>query len=113
MEWALNQSDPENWLALDSQQEQLSLIEENDNEFKAWLDKYKYWDRFPEQSQQDYRIKAENFLSKLESRLQQNTYLLAIKFAWLILLSFHLLDSLHLLISLGLINPITPQFSAG
>lgn len=75
MEWALNQSDPENWLALDSQQEQLSLIEENDNEFKAWLDKYKYWDRFPEQSQQDYRIKAENFLSKLESRLQKNSYL--------------------------------------
>jgi glutathione S-transferase len=75
MEWALKQSDPENWLALDCQKEQLSLIEENDNEFKDWLDKYKYWDRFPEHSQQDYRSKAENFLSKLEWRLQQNTYL--------------------------------------
>jgi glutathione S-transferase len=76
MRWALSQSDPENWLALDSQQEQSILIEENDNEFKGWLDKYKYWDRYPEQSQQDYRIKAENFLSTLELRLQQNSYLL-------------------------------------
>ena len=76
MRWALSQSDPENWLALDSQQEQSTLIEENDNEFKGWLDKYKYWGRYPEQSQQDYRIKAENFLSALELRLQQNSYLL-------------------------------------
>lgn len=76
MRWALSQSDPENWLAVDSQQEQSTLIEENDNEFKGWLDKYKYWDRYPEQSQQDYRIKAENFLSTLELRLQQNSYLL-------------------------------------
>jgi len=76
MRWALSQSDPENWLALDSQQEQSTLIEENDNEFKGWLDKYKYWDRYPEQSQQDYRMKAENFLSTLELRLQQNSYLL-------------------------------------
>ena len=75
MSWALNQSDPEDWLAFDSQQEHSTLIEENDNEFKGWLDKYKYWDRFPQQSQQEYRIKAENFLSKLEQRLQQNTYL--------------------------------------
>lgn len=76
MRWALSQSDPENWLAVDTQQEQSTLIEENDNEFKGWLDKYKYWGRYPEQSQQDYRIKAENFLSALELRLQQNSYLL-------------------------------------
>lgn len=76
MRWALSQSDPENWLALHSQQEQSTLIDENDNEFKQWLDKYKYWDRYPEQSQQDYRKKAEKFLSNLELRLQHNSYLL-------------------------------------
>ncbi|MGB0459238.1 MAG: glutathione S-transferase [Porticoccaceae bacterium] len=76
MRWALSQSDPENWLASDSQQEQSTLIDENDNEFKQWLDKYKYWDRYPEQSQQDYRKKAEKFLSNLELRLQHNSYLL-------------------------------------
>ena len=75
MRWALDQSDPENWLGFDNQREHSTLIEQNDNEFKDWLDKYKYWDRFPQQSQQDYRVKAENFLLKLEQRLQQNTYL--------------------------------------
>ncbi|MDA7826025.1 glutathione S-transferase [Porticoccaceae bacterium] len=75
MRWALNQSDPENWLGFDNQREHSTLIEQNDNEFKDWLDKYKYWDRFPQQSQQDYRVKAENFLLKLEQRLQQNAYL--------------------------------------
>jgi glutathione S-transferase len=75
MAWALEKSDPDNWLALDLQSQQ-RLIEENDNQFKAWLDKYKYWDRFPEQSQQDYRSQAEKFISKLEKNLTENSYLL-------------------------------------
>jgi glutathione S-transferase len=75
MAWALEKSDPDNWLALDLQSQQ-RLIEENDNQFKAWLDKYKYWDRFPEQSQQDYRSQAEKFISKLEKNLTKNSYLL-------------------------------------
>ena len=76
MAWALEKSDPDNWLALDLQSQQQRLIEENDNQFKAWLDKYKYWDRFPEQSQQDYRSQAEKFISKLEKNLTKNSYLL-------------------------------------
>ena len=76
MVWALEKSDPDNWLALDLQSQQQRLIEENDNQFKAWLDKYKYWDRFPEQSQQDYRSQAEKFISKLEKNLTKNSYLL-------------------------------------
>lgn len=79
MNWALEQSDPENWLSLDSQKKQLSLIEENDNEFKDWLDKYKYWDRFPQQTQQYYRSNAELFISKLERYLKSNKYLLGSK----------------------------------
>ena len=76
MDWALAQSDPDNWLALDIQQQQQSLIEENDNQFKLWLDKYKYWDRHPEKSQQAYRSQAEKFISKLEKNLTQHSYLL-------------------------------------
>ena len=57
----------------------LALIEENDNSFKAWLDKYKYWDRFPEQSQQAYRGQAEKFISKLDINLNENRYLLGNK----------------------------------
>ncbi len=79
MAWALEQSDPDNWLALDLEQQQKSLIEENDNSFKAWLDKYKYWDRFPEQSQQAYRGQAENFISKLDKNLNEQRYLLGNK----------------------------------
>jgi len=79
MAWALEQSDPDNWLALDLEQQQQTLIEENDNSFKAWLDKYKYWDRFPEQSQQAYRGQAENFISKLDKNLNEQRYLLGNK----------------------------------
>ena len=73
--WALEQSDPDNWLALVSQSEQQGLIAENDNQFKQWLDRYKYWDRYPQQSQQDYRMNAEIFISTLEQRLENSLYL--------------------------------------
>ncbi|MFP6834156.1 MAG: glutathione S-transferase [Porticoccaceae bacterium] len=79
MAWALEQSDPDNWLALDLNQQQQTLIEENDNSFKAWLDKYKYWDRFPEKSQEAYRGQAENFISKLDKNLTEHHYLLGNK----------------------------------
>ena len=79
MAWALEQSDPDNWLALDLEQQQQTLIEENDNSFKAWLDKYKYWDRFPEQSQEAYRGQAEEFISKLDKNLTEHHYLLGNK----------------------------------
>lgn len=51
-------------------------IEENDNEFKAWLDKYKYADRFPENPEVFYRRKGEYFLSKLETQLSQSSFIL-------------------------------------
>ena len=79
MAWALEQSDPDNWLALDLEQQQQSLMEENDNSFKAYLDKYKYWDRFPEQPQQAYRGQAEQFISRLDKNLSEHRYLLGDK----------------------------------
>ena len=79
MAWALEQSDPDNWLAIDLKQQQQSLIEENDNSFKAYLDKYKYWDRFPEQPQQAYRGQAQQFISRLDKNLSEHRYLLGDK----------------------------------
>lgn len=76
MIWALEQADPDNWLALDLRDQQKSLIDENDNQFKIWLDKYKYWDRFPEQSQQAYRTQAEIFILRLDKILREHHYLL-------------------------------------
>ena len=67
MLWALQQHDPEAWLA--HQTQALALIDENDSIFKAWLDKYKYADRFPEYSQTFYRTQAELFLQIIEEKL--------------------------------------------
>lgn len=77
MHWALSQNDPDQWYlengsARDANDE---LIHQNDEEFKPWLDKYKYADRHPEQTQESYRDCAERFLLKLEALLNKNDYL--------------------------------------
>ena len=77
MHWALAQSDPDQWLDPSIADESARLIDENDSSFKAGLDRYKYWDRFPAESQQDYRRAGEVFLSKLEALLAGNNYLLS------------------------------------
>lgn len=74
MVWALCQNDPEQWLA-GPLLEMLTLIDLNDNEFKGWLDKYKYADRHPEHQQIFYREEAEEFLMVLEARLNDRKYL--------------------------------------
>jgi len=69
MQWALLQSDSNNWLRAEQPhlQKQISLlIDENDNEFKAILDKYKYADRHPEYTEAEYREQGNRFLNQLE-----------------------------------------------
>ena len=73
MRWALAQNDPENWLdglGLDD-----PLILTCDDEFKHWLDRYKYANRFPEQNEQWYREQGELFLDELEQLLTHHRYL--------------------------------------
>ena len=73
MRWALAQNDPENWLdglGLDD-----PLILSCDDEFKHWLDRYKYAVRFPEQNEQWYREQGELFLDELEQLLTHHRYL--------------------------------------
>ena len=69
--WALGQQDPKGLLA----PTQRELIAENDNEFKGWLDRYKYHVGYPEQPPEYYRQQAEVFLGKLEFILSQHDYL--------------------------------------
>ena len=79
MLWALSHQDPDNWYQArsDEQRQQIDLlIDHCDNDFKPWLDKYKYAVRFPEYSEADYRAHAEVFLQRLEARLQQQPYLM-------------------------------------
>lgn len=78
MHWALNQRDRDHWLPQNAVQGQLTerLIATNDGWFKEALDSYKYWTRFPERTQQDYRGEAEAFLLTLESILADQKFLL-------------------------------------
>ena len=79
MNWALNQSDPEKWLPSDTKEEQLTseLTYINDQTFKHFLDRYKYSDRYPENSEVYYRQQAELILINLEHNLIHNTYLVS------------------------------------
>jgi len=74
--WALEQQDPQKLLGSLSQlSDMLALINENDNDFKSCLDRYKYADRHPEDSIETYRQEGEVFLQKLEERLARHPYL--------------------------------------
>ena len=59
---------------------QFDIIEENDNKFKYWLDRYKYYDRYPENNRDYYRAKCDRSLTRLNQLLEKNQYLLTNKF---------------------------------
>ena len=73
MQWALQYRDPLGWLdgvALDS-----DWISECDGDFKHRLDRYKYAERHPEHSAEDYRKSAEGFIQKLEDQLSVSDWM--------------------------------------
>ena len=67
MRWALNANDPQGWLQ--GAEIASEWIQACDGEFKHWLDRYKYADRYPEHPATNYRENAETFLAKVESAL--------------------------------------------
>ncbi|MDD2725346.1 MAG: glutathione S-transferase [Methylovulum sp.] len=73
MQWALMQHDPGNWLAIADVDRR--LIAWNDGDFKYYLDRYKYADRYPEFPAQYYRQQGEVFLREIENRLAHHNYL--------------------------------------
>ena len=76
MLWALNIQDTDKWsIDLDAQLSKISL---NDREFKYWLDRYKYHDRYPDNTKDYYWEKCFRFLSDLDSSANKNNgYLFA------------------------------------
>lgn len=68
MEWVLDQTDPDGWRATDLSTAR-ALIERNDQDFKPILDRYKYFERYPEQPQEYYRDQASSFLNRLDASL--------------------------------------------
>jgi len=79
MYWALRQSDPMHWLSNDPDQQATTheLIAQNDQSFKHFLDRYKYADRYPENTALYYRQQTEQTLSNLEQRLTHHDYLIS------------------------------------
>ena len=75
LEWALAQQDPAELLDTDLSLA-AELLDQNDSDFKHWLDRYKYADRHPEMSQLEYRQNGEMFLQILEDLLLEQPYLL-------------------------------------
>ncbi len=74
MHWSLSRNDPDDWILPDLEN-QLELINENDGDFKYWLDRYKYFDRYPEHDKNYYREKCGMYISKLNIMLENNPYL--------------------------------------
>jgi glutathione S-transferase len=75
MYWALAQNDPENMLIAHSK----VLINQNDGEFKAALDRYKYPNRFAEEGCTNAREWGLEFLQQLEDVLSLSNYLVGNK----------------------------------
>ena len=75
MLWALQQNDPEHWLNAAGLDHAKALIQRNDEQFKYYLDRYKYADRYPAYSELYYRQQGELFLADLEDLLTQHAFL--------------------------------------
>lgn len=69
MLWAVQQN-ANGWQPQDN-----DLISHNDFEFKSWLDKYKYADRYPEHTQDYYRDQACAFLQTLNQILSKQNFI--------------------------------------
>lgn len=77
MRWALRCHDPQGWLpqSADEQRRMDSVIEKNDGDFKAHLDRYKYPQRFGLSDGLNPRERAAECLHELDQWLQQTAYL--------------------------------------
>ncbi|MEO8021024.1 glutathione S-transferase [Polaromonas sp.] len=81
MRWALARNDPARWLSPPgvSSEEINALIAGNDGDFKQHLDRYKYPNRYPQESSGDdagfalkHRSGAASWLAQLDARLTQD-----------------------------------------
>ena len=75
MLWSLKNDKDQTWLSKNSNKE-IELININDTTFKKWLDRYKYHDRYPENSKDYYRDKCATILSEYDKQLCNTKYLL-------------------------------------
>lgn len=78
MAWALAPDDPDGWWRLAQSPENLDLLRRNDGDFKHYLDRYKYPDRYPEDERSRDALRTHAvaaLLVPLEARLHSQPYL--------------------------------------
>jgi glutathione S-transferase len=77
MLWALDNNDPQRWLApeTESLEAMLQLIARNDGNFKHHLDRYKYPDRYDHVDPLQHRTQGSQFLASMEDRLARHSFL--------------------------------------
>jgi glutathione S-transferase len=76
MKWALACNDPDGWLDIDLTAAS-ALVDRNDNDFKSNLDRYKYPQRFPQDSPEENRTAGLLYLNALNDLLRERTFLLS------------------------------------
>ena len=74
MIWAISFRDDLGWFE-NNKSSQLEMIKINDNDFKYWLDKYKYHSRHPEKSKEYYRGKCSVIIDKYENIFKGSKFL--------------------------------------
>ncbi len=78
MMWALTRRDSQDWYCGRPNTDQQKIdqwIDRNDQQFKPWLDKYKYSVGYPEHPESYYREQAEHFIADLDRTLSEQPYL--------------------------------------
>ena len=75
IDWALNLSDPDNWLRSKDNKKIKALIDINDGEFKYHLDRYKYSTRYEDEDPVIHRQKCITFIELLDKKLKNSRYI--------------------------------------
>ena len=77
--WAMAQNEKQGPLIAGESQMMQELIQINDTQFKHWLDRYKYADRHPEQTEEDYQFEVQRFLNLYDAHLQTSQFFAGVK----------------------------------
>ena len=78
MLWALETTGDTEWFYR-KKESQAEMIRRNDTEFKHWLDRYKYHERYPENTIKFYNNQCSLILNEYEKLLQNSSFLYAEK----------------------------------
>lgn len=69
MRWAIRRAPDCDWQTLESQSD--IWVTRNDNDFKPWLDRYKYADRYPEYPENVYQQHCLEWFNTLDAQLRE------------------------------------------